>query len=171
MTSIVKATIQDIELLTQIGKTSFLEAHGKSASEENINEYVNQKFNKQVFETELKDSNNIFYIIYFNKKAVGYSKIIFNTQHPNIPFKNITKLERLYLLEEFHSLKLGLELFNYNLQESVKHKQVGMWLFVWTENHKAINFYKKAGFEIVGQHDFQISATHSNPNHQMLLTF
>jgi len=46
-----------------------------------------------------------------------------------------------------------------------------MWLFVWTENHKAINFYKKAGFKIVGQHDFQISATHSNPNHQMLLTF
>jgi ribosomal protein S18 acetylase RimI-like enzyme len=171
MTSIVRATLKDIEQLTKIGKTSFLEAHGRSASEENINEYVNKNFTNKVFEEALKDSNNIFYIIYFNEMAVGYSKIIYNYQHPNIPIKNITKLERLYLLEEFHSLKLGLELFNFNLNESVKHKQAAMWLFVWTENHKAINFYKKAGFKIVGHHDFQITATHSNPNHQMLLTF
>ena len=171
MTTIVRATLKDIELLTKIGKTSFLEAHGRSASEENINEYVNKNFTIKAFEEELKDVHNIFYIIYFNKAAVGYSKIIYNYQHHNIPIKNITKLERLYLLEEFHSLKLGLELFNFNLKESVKHKQVGMWLFVWTENHKAINFYKKAGFKIVGHHDFQITATHSNPNHQMLLTF
>lgn len=171
MTTIVRATLSDIELLTQIGKTSFLEAHGRSTSEENINEYVSKNFTNKAFEEALKDTNNIFYIIYFNGKAVGYSKIIFNCQHPNIPIKNITKLERLYLLEEFHNLKLGLELFNYNLNESVKHNQSGLWLFVWTENHKAINFYKKAGFKIVGQHDFQITATHSNPNHQMLLTF
>jgi len=171
MATIVRATLSDIELLTQIGKKSFLEAHGKSASEENINEYVSKNFTNKAFEEALKDSNNIFYIIYFNGKAVGYSKIIFNSQHPNIPIKNITKLERLYLLQEFHSLKLGLELFNYNLNESVKHQQSGIWLFVWTENHKAINFYKKNGFKIVGQYDFQITATHSNPNHQMLLIF
>jgi len=171
MATIVRATLRDIELLTQIGKKSFLEAHGKSASEENINEYVSKNFTNKAFEEALKDTNNFFYIIYFNGIAAGYSKIIFNSQHLNIPIKNITKLERLYLLQEFHSLKLGLELFNYNLNESVKHEQSGIWLFVWTENHKAINFYKKAGFKIVGQHDFQITATHSNPNHQMLLIF
>jgi diamine N-acetyltransferase len=171
MTTIVRATLNDIELLTQIGKTSFLEAHGRSASEEHINEYVSKNFTNKAFETAIKDVNNIFHIIYFNEKAVGYSKIIFNCQHPNIPIKNITKLERLYLLEAFHSLKLGLDLFNFNLNESIKQNQTGMWLFVWVENHKAINFYKKAGFKIIGHHDFQITATHSNPNHQMFLTF
>lgn len=171
MTSIIRATVKDIELLTHLSKSTFIEAHGRSASEENINEYVSKKFTNQVFKKELKDSNNIFYIIYYNETAVGYSKIIFNFQHPNIRNKNITKLERLYLLEAFHSLKLGLELFNYNLNESIKQNQEGMWLFVWIENNKAINFYKKAGFKIVGHYDFQITATHSNPNHQMLLTF
>jgi diamine N-acetyltransferase len=171
MVSIRKATINDIELLTKIGKTSFLEAHGKSASEEDINEYVSNKFTNEAFEVELKDTNNIFYIISYNETVVGYSKIIFNSEHSNIPFKNVTKLERLYLLEAFHSLKLGLQLFKYNLNEAIKNNQAGIWLFVWTKNQKAINFYKKAGFEVVGQHDFQITATHSNPNYQMLLTF
>lgn len=171
MTNIVRATLKDIEILAQIGKSSFIESHGRSASKETIQNYINKNFTIKEFEEELKESNNIFYIIYFDNNAVGYSKIIFNCQHPNIPIKNITKLERLYVLEAFHSLKLGLELFNFNLDESVKYQQVAMWLYVWTENYKAINFYKKFGFKIVGHHDFQITATHSNPNHHMLLTF
>jgi ribosomal protein S18 acetylase RimI-like enzyme len=171
MISIVRATLNHNNLLTDLGKTTFLEAHGKSASAENIEVYVSKKFTTQAFEKELKDNNTIFYILYFNNKAVGYSKIIINSNHPNIGFENVTKLERLYVLQEFHGLKLGLELFNFNLNETIKHNQNGMWLFVWTENHKAINFYRKTGFEIIGHYDFEITPTHANPNYQMLLTF
>lgn len=171
MISIIKATLKDAALLTFIGKKSFVEAHGRSAPENDIKTYVNKNFTEKKFKEELEDSNNIFNIIYFNKEAVGYSKIIFDFEHSNIPFKNVTKLERLYLIEGFHGNKLGFKLFNFNLNTSKKHNQSGMWLYVWVENHKAINFYKKIGFKIIGKHDFKISITHANPNHQMLLTF
>ena len=46
-----------------------------------------------------------------------------------------------------------------------------MWLYVWTENHRAVNFYNNLGFKIVGEYDFKIFETHSNPNHQMLLSY
>ncbi len=171
MTSIIRASVNDAELLVQIGKTSFLESHGMSASKKDIDSYVELKFNEKTFSEELMDSKNHFHIIQHNQIPVGYSKIIFDFPYQNIPFENVTKLERLYLLKEFHHLKLGLELLNFNVQESMNHHQAGMWLFVWTENKKAINFYDKVGFKIVGHHDFPISASHSNPNHQMLLTY
>lgn len=171
MTTIIRATLKDKELLAKLGKTTFIEAHGKSASKDIIDTYVSKKFSVEAFEDELKESNNIFYILYYNEKAVGYSKVIFNCQHSNILSKNITKLERLYVLEDFHSLKLGLALFDLNCQEAIKNQQSGMWLFVWTENQKAINFYKKVGFNAVGYHDFELSPTHYNLNHQMLLLF
>ena len=38
-------------------------------------------FTEKVFEEAVKDSNYIFYMIYFNKTAVGYSKIIYNYQN------------------------------------------------------------------------------------------
>lgn len=171
MATIVKATVKDAKLLANIGKTSFIESHSSSASEETIFEYVYFKFTDKVLEDELKDPRNIYYIIYHDKKAVGYSKTIFNCSDVNVPFENVTKLERLYLLEAFHNLKLGLELFNFNIQESKKHNQAGIWLFTWTENKKAINFYTKAGFKIIGNFDFKITETHYNPNHQMLLTY
>lgn len=171
MVSIRKGNLNDINLLTKISKTSFLEAHGESASEKDINEYVSNTFTNKVFEKELNNIRNVFNLVYYDEIAVGYSKVIFNSEHSNIPFKNVTKLERLYVLESFHNLKLGFQLFKHNLNEALKNNQAGLWLFVWTENHKAINFYKKVGFEVVDQHDFKISDTHSNPNYQMLLTF
>jgi ribosomal protein S18 acetylase RimI-like enzyme len=171
MNTIEKATIKDAELLSKIGTQTFIESHGHSASEKDITNYIKLKFTKVAFEAELKDANNVFHIIYYNQKPVGYSKTIDNVSQETIPFKNTTKLERLYVLEEFHQLKLGLELFHFNIELSKKNQQAGIWLYTWIENHKAINFYKKAGFKIVGSYDFKISETHSNPNHQMLLLY
>lgn len=171
MTSIVKAKAEDYSLLAGIARITFRESHGSSASAEDINDYVNEKYNEEVFKSELRDPDNIYHIIYHDKQAAGFSKIIFNSPHSNIKSKNVTKLERIYLLKEFYGMKSGYELFKFNIELSVKNSQSGMWLFVWKENHRAVSFYKKAGFKVIGSHDFKISETHSNPNHQMLLMY
>ncbi|MBP6025566.1 GNAT family N-acetyltransferase [Ferruginibacter sp.] len=171
MIAIFKATENDFKLLADIGRQTFLESHGESANKTDIDAYVNDKYSYPVVKEELADTNNIYHIAYFNNQPAGYSKIILNTPHPNIEQQNITKLERLYLLKEFYKQKAGLELFNFNVAIATTNKQAGIWLFVWKENERAINFYLKNGFEIIGSHNFKISATHSNPNHQMFLKF
>ena len=171
MTSIVKANEKNIKLLADIGRVSFIESHGNSASEADINKYVNEKYTYEVFKEETSDPENIYHIIYHNDQPAGYSNINFNAKHSNIQMKNITKLDRIYLLKEFYGLKLGYELFTFNVELSKKNDQAGMWLFVWKENQRAVNFYIKTGFKIIGSHDFKLSETHSNPNHQMLLIY
>ena len=171
MTKIVKANEKDIKLLTEIGRVSFIESHGSSASEADINKYVNEKYSYEVFKDEISDPENIYHIIYHNKEPAGFSNINFNLKHSNIQMKNVTKLDRIYLLKEFYGLKLGYELFKFNLELSRNNNQSEIWLFVWKENHRAVDFYKKTGFKIIGSHDFKLSDTHSNPNHQMLLIY
>lgn len=171
MTSIVRAKDKDFKLLADIAKVSFAESHGNSASAADINKYVIERYNYDVFSQELNDHENIYHIIYHDKKPAGYSKIIYNVPHSNIGIENVTKLDRIYLLKEFCGLRLGLEVFNFNIELSKQNNQSGMWLFVWKENHRAVNFYKKTGFKIIGSHDFKLTETHSNPNHQMLLMY
>ena len=171
MISIVKAKAEDFQLLADIGKVSFIESHGKSALPADIDSYVNAKYNRDVFKQELNEPQNIYHTIYYDKQPAGYSKIILNSQHSNIQLESVTKLERLYLLKEFYNLKIGLELFDFNIQLSKQNNQTGMWLFVWKENQRAVSFYKKNGFEIIGSYDFKLTETHSNPNHQMLLIY
>jgi len=171
MTSILKATTEHALLLSQIGKQSFIESHAHSASEKDVKEYIDKAYSIQSMNNELSDPKNIYYIIYHIDKAAGFSKIVLNSSYKDLPAKNITKLERIYLLKEFYSLKLGNELMEFNIRLSKNNEQLGMWLLTWKENERAIAFYKKFAFTIIGSGDFRLTETHSNPNHIMYLEY
>ncbi len=171
MVKIVKAEIEHAALIAEIGEKTFWESHGISASKADINAFVSKKYTKEVLVKELENKKNIYHLIYYNSKPAGFSKIVLNAPNNNIKSKNVTKLDRFYLLKAFYGQKLGLKLFDFNVELSKNNQQVGIWLAVWIENQRAINFYQKAGFKIVGEYDFQISPTHSNPNHIMYLKY
>ncbi|UMB53012.1 GNAT family N-acetyltransferase [Lutibacter sp. A64] len=171
MIKIIKANVKDAKLIAEIGKKTFCESHGISASKADINAFVSEKYTKEALVKQLENSKNNYHLIYYNNKLAGFTNLELNCSNTNIEAKNVSKLDRFYLLKEFYGQKLGLKLFQFNLEISKKHKQKGMWLAVWVENKRAINFYQKAGFKIVGKYDFQISKTHSNPNHIMYVAF
>ena len=171
MIVISKATLNDSKLLSEISIKSFLPAHGHSAPKEEINKYLSNSFSITAFEKELKKPENIYYLIYCKNKIAGYSKILLNNKCPEISIKNITYMSRLYLLKEFYGLGLGKKLMAFNINLAKENNQKGMWLKVWVENKKAIEFYSKNGFKIVGKSGFKISETHSNPNHHLYLEF
>ncbi|MDF1673179.1 MAG: GNAT family N-acetyltransferase [Vicingaceae bacterium] len=171
MIHIKKATTNDLDLLLELGKQTFEESHGHSCSKEDIEAYIKKVFSADALKLELTNPDNIFHIIYYNNKATGFSKITPSVNTPNSSTQNIAKLERIYILKEFYDKKLGLALMQFNIELSKKLNQKGMWLYAWIENHRAVNFYRKMGFKIIGKYDFKISETHSNPNHQMLLSY
>jgi ribosomal protein S18 acetylase RimI-like enzyme len=171
MTLIHKAIEKDSALLTSLAELTFIESHGHSAPAADVSNYIAEKYTELVFKEELSDPGNIYHIIYHNDKPAGFSKIVFNAPYEGSPVQNITKLERIYILKDFYYLKLGQELFQFNVDLAKQNGQAGMWLYVWKENPRAVRFYQKNGFQIIGSYDFHLSATHSNPNHQMLLQF
>ena len=171
MIQIVKATIEHASILPKLSIEAFLPAHGHSAPKELIDNYLEENFSKENFIKELSNSENEYYLIYYNDKIAGFSKVIFNTQNEHIKAQNVTYMSRLYLLKEFYGLNLGVELFNFNVELAKRNNQAGIWLAVWVENLRAFSFYKKMKLEIVGDYDFPVSKTYTNPNHIMYLPF
>lgn len=171
MVSIRKATPADAAIIAEIGKQSFIESHGSSAATADIDEYVAKKYTVPVVAEQLADAGNIIHLIYYDGRVAGYSKINLNTGNEHIAEQNITCLDRLYLLKEFYDLKLGAQLFEYNVAISNQAGQKGIWLYTWVGNTRAISFYARAGFKVIGKTDFKISETHANPNHVMYLEY
>lgn len=171
MISIIKPIADDYHLLSELAVQTFMESHGHSAKPEDVQAYVLKTYNTDILKKELSDPRNIYHIIYFKERVAGYSKIVLNSPYPNCKTKNIAKLERIYLLKEFYDLNLGTELLDFNIRLIKENNQAGVWLYVWKENQRAVNFYSKKGFVSIGSYDFKLSETHSNPNHLMLLTF
>lgn len=171
MSSIRKANQKDAEMLSKLGRKTFLEAHERSAPADVLAIYMQQKNSVEILIKELADPLIHYYILEYEGQPVGYSKIIFNYPCESVSEKNITKLDRIYLLEALNGKGLGFKLYQFNVELAKKNDQIGMWLYTWTENQKAIQFYSKVGFNIVGSYLFKIDETHSNPNHIMYCAF
>jgi diamine N-acetyltransferase len=169
MISIYKAALSDAQIIVDIGKISVGDAHRESSSAEDMNQYLEANYNVETIVAELRDPANNYYLLNYNGQPAGFSKIILNAAHPNIAQTNAAKLDRIYLLKEYFGLKLGFELLRFNIEFAKESNQSGIWLFTWTGNHRAVDFYHKAGFRIIGTHNFYITEKHYNPNHQMFL--
>jgi len=169
--TIRKATIADCELIATIGKNTFLETYLINTPKKDVEAFIDKAFEVKTLAEELINPAIHYHIIYLDQKIAGYSKIISNVTNPNVATTQIAKLDRLYVLKEYHGLQVGVELFNHTIAYSKKLQQQGIWLYVWVENLRAINFYTKNNFQIVGQYDFKISETHYNPNHVMYLQY
>ena len=166
-----RLTVADAGLLSKIGGVTLLQSHGHSAPAEAMQAYVDAAFSVEACRAELEDEHNIFHAAFYNGQPAGYSKIIFRSSHPAVPLQLVTKLERLYLLNDFFDLKLGHRLLEQAIELSKGHGEHGLWLNVWKGNGRAIRFYEKAGFEIVGESEFVLTQTHSNPNWVMVLAY
>jgi diamine N-acetyltransferase len=171
MISVIRATERDYKPIVSIGKVSVEESHRGSSPDEVMHEFLERNYNDDAIREELNDVNNIYHIIQYNNRPAGFSKIVMNAKHPNIMEENVAKLDRIYLSKDFYGLKLGLELLNFNIKLSKANGQSGMWLYTWIGNQRAIDFYLKAGFIIIGSHQYYVTETHYDVSHQMFLKF
>lgn len=171
MVSITKATEGDCNSIVDIGKISVEESHRGSSSDEVMNAFLEKHYSHDAIKGELLDSDNVYYIIRYNDQAAGFSKMILNSGHPNIAVDNVTKLDRIYLLKEYYGMKLGLALLNFNIEVSKNNDQSGMWLYAWIGNKRAVQFYQKAGFTVMGSHKYYVTETHYDVSHHMFLNY
>jgi len=171
MISLVQLTAADAPMLSAIGGESLLQSHGHSAPAEVMQAYVDNNFNEEALRAELSDDANIFYAIYYNGAPAGYFKTTHHVPHHLIEPQAVTKLSRLYVLSQYFNHKLGQPLLQKAVEISKAAGDKGMWLNVWKENGRAIRFYQKQGFTIVGESLFVLTETHANPNWVMLMTY
>lgn len=169
--NIYKATVDDTSKIARIGRVAVELSHRDSCSAEDMKEFIDSHYNDEAILQELTNPNNIYHLICRDDEPAGFSKIMLNAEHPNIASPNTTKLDRIYLLSDYYGHNLGYQLLQHNIQLSRQHNQQGMWLFTWQNNHRAVNFYKRNGFDIIGEHKFRVTDTHYNPHFQMLLRY
>ncbi|TMM32015.1 GNAT family N-acetyltransferase [Polaribacter aestuariivivens] len=171
MISIKKATIKEVTDLALVGKKAFIIPHKDAIPSKIMVNYLNHSFSEKTLLEEITNPNYQYNLIFVDDNLAGFSKIIFNHKNDNITQTNVTKMERLYLLEEYYGLGLGNKLFQHNLHLAKEQNQNGIWLYVWIKNFRALEFYKKVGFKKIAMYDFPISETEKRPNDVLYLKF
>ena len=70
--------------------------------------------------------------------------------------ENSIEIERIYVKSEYHGKKVGQILYDKALEIALQEKKKYLWLGVWEENIRAVNFYKKNGFVEFDKHIFKL---------------
>lgn len=153
---IYKIDITSLESLQKISKQTFFETFADSNSEENMQHYLNDGFSLEKLTSELLNPNSEFYFAAFENDIVGYLKINFGEAQTEYIDKTALEIERIYVLKEFHGKNVGQLLYDKALQIAKQFKMNYLWLGVWEENPRAIQFYKKNGFEEFDKHIFTL---------------
>ena len=169
MITIKKATVTDVKQLAIVAKKAFFIPHQYAIPEEIMDNYLKESFSEENLKKEVTQKNYKYLLIFYKDELAGFSKVILNTPNEHFKDKNVTKMERLYLVEEFYGLGLGKKLFDFNVDFIKKNNQKGIWLYVWIKNDRALRFYKKVGFKKIALFDFPISATETRPNNVLFL--
>lgn len=112
--------------------------------------YRKHSFSTAVFEAELADPNNRFYLIYQHKEPVGFLKLKIESPLPSEPDTQALELERIYLFKATTGKGLGKHLMELTMDVArANHKKI-IWLKTMDSSTGPIAFYQKAGFEKCG---------------------
>ena len=95
------------------------------------------------------------YIVAFdNEKMVGFAKLSHQQQLGDFITMQSLEICRLYVLKAYHDQKVGKLLMEATIELAKKEEMESVVLGVWEDNHRAVAFYKKWGFEKIGTHPF-----------------
>jgi len=149
-----KIGIEQIEQLQQIGRQTFSETFAESNTAENMAKYLEEAYAHEKLKAELSDPNSVFYFAMMGQDVIGYLKLNFGASQTELNHNDALEIERIYVAKAFHGKKVGQLLFDTAIQVAKEQHLAYIWLGVWENNKRAIQFYTKNGFIEFDQHVF-----------------
>ncbi|MEX0291258.1 MAG: GNAT family N-acetyltransferase [Flavobacteriaceae bacterium] len=155
------ATQADAQFIALLGRITFTETFEHLfRDKQDLLDYCNTTFSVDKIEKSLSKAENVFWIALAEKLPVGYAKLKLNSPSEFNPLPNVSQLQKIYVLKDFLSRKVGFQLQEEVLKKAKEKGSSAIWLSVLNENSRAIGFYKRNEFAAIGQHDFQIGKEH-----------
>ena len=143
-----------IAALQQIGRQTFSETFAESNSAENIAKYIEEAYSYEKLSAELNNPDSFFYFAMLDEKVIGYLKLNMGGSQTELKDNDAIEIERIYVLKSFQGKKVGQMLFDKAITIAKESQVAYVWLGVWEENKRALQFYTKNGFIEFDQHVF-----------------
>ncbi|SFN34434.1 spermine/spermidine N-acetyltransferase [Chryseobacterium oleae] len=151
------ASAEDLETIQSLGRQTFSETFAESNSEEAMKTYLDESFSTEKVKLELNNPDSHFFIAWEEDNAVGYLKLNSGAAQTELQDDDTSlEIERIYVKKSHHGQKVGQLLYDKALESAQSLGKNYLWLGVWEKNLRALNFYRKNGFEEFGTHTFTL---------------
>ena len=148
---------EDAQFIALLGRITFTETFGHFfRDQKDLIDYYNLTFSVQKIEDGIKKPNNIFWIAFVNRLPVGYAKLKLYSNSEFIESKDVCQLQKIYVLKDFQSMKIGFELQNHLLKKAKELNFNQVWLSVLNSNERESQLKVQKLLKQVSHHHEQI---------------
>jgi diamine N-acetyltransferase len=155
--TIRRATVDDALLLSRLGARLFEDTFGPANDPDDMREYLHNAFSLETQRTELGNPNGLTLIAEDAAHvAIGYAMMKLGSRGDGVTGAAPVEIQRIYADHTWHGRGVGATLMHAAIERARTWQGDVLWLAVWEKNPRAIAFYEKTGFRVVGRQSFQL---------------
>lgn len=148
------ASEADAELIADISRQTFYDSFASQNTKENMDKFMNEQFAREKLIREICEPGNTFLLAYYGSTVAGYVKLQEGNNPKNIGPAAAIEIVRIYAVKSMIGKGIGNQLMATCIDIATKRNKEVIWLGVWEQNQRAIEFYTKWGFKKFGEHEF-----------------
>lgn len=150
------ATAADARLLAELGRRTFAETFSESNAAEDLRLFLDRTYGEDIQARELAETEAWHLVAEADGVAIGFARLRRGEVPACVSGPDPVELQRIYVLRDWLGRKAGPALLQRCLDEAWALGGRTLWLGVWERNDRAQAFYRRHGFEPVGDHVFTV---------------
>ena len=157
-----RATPADAANLAAFAAAAFGDSFGAQNRPEDMAAYLASAFGEPLQHAELTDPRCTVFLGERDGEIAGYAMLRDGTAPQCVADSSAIEIARLYAGQRWIGAGIGALLMQRCLVEAASRGRRTIWLGVWERNMRAIGFYQRWHFTIVGSQPFQLGSDRQN---------
>ncbi|WP_205781347.1 GNAT family N-acetyltransferase [Planctomonas deserti] len=156
-----RATPDEAPEVARLAELTFALACPPGTAPTAIERFIADNLTEVHFRRYLADENRQVILATDDGRPVGYTMLVHGEPADDdvavaISLRPSVELSKVYVLQTHHGVGVAGALMDATLDAAREGGAVGVWLGVNKHNERAIRFYRKSGFEVVGSKTFLV---------------
>lgn len=156
MIGIRRAVEEDALALSMLAERTFRVAFAQANSPEDMQKHCASHYGEALQLAEIRDSSRETWVVEGAQGLVAYAQLRLEALSPVIRGEQPVEIQRFYVEGSQHGTGLAHRLMAHLLGRAAARGSTVVWLGVWERNQRALAFYRKWRFDVVGEHSFAV---------------
>lgn len=151
-----RAGEDDARALAALAEKTFRAAFANSTTTANMELHCAATYGPALQLAEIRQSNIETWIAATDAGLAAYVQLRLDATLPLISGERPVEIQRFYVEAAHHGAGLPHQLMAHVVARAAAVGSTVLWLGVWERNSRALAFYKKWGFDVMGEHVFTV---------------
>lgn len=157
-----RATPDDAEPLAELALRSFLDAFAAQNHPDDVAAYTSRVYGPAQQAAEIANPRIVTLVAEADGRLAAYAMLRSGTTAPGVTGPEPVEIMRFYVDRPWHGTGVAHRMMDAALRTAREQGARTAFLAVWEHNPRALAFYTRRGFSVVGAQDFQLGSDLQN---------